>query len=263
MNTTEKKKRHGLFYSRGEETVNSISHGIGIAMGVVFGTLFLLKCHQIQDPWATFGIWLYLFGMGGSYIASTLYHAMKHHSPWKRRLRHWDHCGQLLTHHTHRPSGRSRLGMGTVRLRLVLRNYRYNRQLPQDGRTQSHRNRVLHCHGIVHTGCFQSTVCHCRNFLLLDYCRRSLLHHRNAILLFPPHTLHAFSLPFLRIGRFSVPSGSDMVCAGDAIAALKHVNNHLQSLLFCFTSHTFVVLYTSATLQQDDTDREFKLWLQA
>lgn len=92
MNTTEKKKRHGLFYSRGEETVNSISHGIGIAMGVVFGTLFLLKCHQIQDPWATFGIWLYLFGMGGSYIASTLYHAMKHHSPWKRRLRHWDHA---------------------------------------------------------------------------------------------------------------------------------------------------------------------------
>lgn len=87
-----KKRRHGLFYSKGEETVNSISHGIGIAMGVIFGTIFLIKCHQAHDPWATFGVWLYLFGMGGSYIASTLYHSLKHHNPWKRRLRHWDHA---------------------------------------------------------------------------------------------------------------------------------------------------------------------------
>lgn len=88
----KKQKRHGLFYSRGEETVNSISHGIGIAMGVIVGTLFLIKCYQAHNPWAILGVWLYLFGMGSSYIASTLYHAMKHHNPWKRRLRHWDHA---------------------------------------------------------------------------------------------------------------------------------------------------------------------------
>ena len=28
-----KRKRNGLFYSKKEETINSISHGIGIAMG--------------------------------------------------------------------------------------------------------------------------------------------------------------------------------------------------------------------------------------
>ena len=38
------------------------------------------------------GVILYLFGMLGSYIASTLYHSMKHHSKWKERLRKWDHA---------------------------------------------------------------------------------------------------------------------------------------------------------------------------
>ena len=42
--------------------------------------------------WAILGMWLYLFGMGGSYLSSTLYHSLKHHNPWKRRLRHWDHA---------------------------------------------------------------------------------------------------------------------------------------------------------------------------
>lgn len=87
-----KQKRHGLFYSKREETVNSISHGIGIAMGVIAGFIFLTKCYQSRDSWAVFGMWLYLFGMGGSYLSSTLYHSIKHHSLWKRRLRHWDHA---------------------------------------------------------------------------------------------------------------------------------------------------------------------------
>ena len=87
-----KRKRNGLFYSKKEETINSISHGIGIAMGVIVSTLFLIKCYQAQNLWAACGVWLYLFGMGGSYLASTLYHSLKHHNPWKRRLRHWDHA---------------------------------------------------------------------------------------------------------------------------------------------------------------------------
>ena len=31
-------------------------------------------------------------GEGGSYVASTLYHSIKHHSKWKERLRKWDHA---------------------------------------------------------------------------------------------------------------------------------------------------------------------------
>ncbi|WP_373834075.1 hemolysin III family protein [Bacteroides heparinolyticus] len=87
-----KNKRSGLFYSQKEETVNSISHGIGFAMGVIVGIVFLIKSYQSGNLPAIFGVWLYLFGMGGSYLASTLYHALNHHNPWKRRLRHWDHA---------------------------------------------------------------------------------------------------------------------------------------------------------------------------
>jgi hemolysin III len=38
------------------------------------------------------GVWLYMFGMLGSYIASTVYHACPAHSKWKERLRKWDHA---------------------------------------------------------------------------------------------------------------------------------------------------------------------------
>ncbi|WP_287577940.1 hemolysin III family protein [Bacteroides sp.] len=77
-----KRKRNGLFYSKKEETINSISHGIGIAMGVIVSTLFLIKCYQAQNLWAACGVWLYLFGMGGSYLASTIYwHIAGSYSP--------------------------------------------------------------------------------------------------------------------------------------------------------------------------------------
>ena len=63
-----------------------------ILMGVVFGIIFLIWCFQSDNNWARWGVILYLFGMLGSYAASTLYHSMKHHSKWKERLRRWDHA---------------------------------------------------------------------------------------------------------------------------------------------------------------------------
>ena len=61
-------------------------------MGVVFGVIFLVWCFQADNNWARVGVILYLFGMLGSYLASTLYHSIKHHSKWKERLRKWDHA---------------------------------------------------------------------------------------------------------------------------------------------------------------------------
>ena len=65
-------------YTKKEEIWNAASHGGGILLGVVFGIIFL--------------VWCFRSGMLGSYIASTLYHSMKHHSKWKERLRKWDHA---------------------------------------------------------------------------------------------------------------------------------------------------------------------------
>lgn len=92
MKTSGKKKRSGLFYTKGEERVNTLSHAAGIIMGIIAGILFLTKSHESGDIWITIGVCFYLFGMGSSYLSSTLYHALKHHSPWKPRLRHWDHA---------------------------------------------------------------------------------------------------------------------------------------------------------------------------
>ena len=61
-------------------------------MGVVFGIIFLIWCFQGDNNWARTGVILYLFGMLGSYVASTVYHSVKHHSKWKERLRKWDHA---------------------------------------------------------------------------------------------------------------------------------------------------------------------------
>ena len=79
-------------YTKKEEIWNAASHGGGILLGVVFGIIFLVWCFQADNSWARVGVILYLFGMLGSYVASTLYHSMKHHSKWKERLRRWDHA---------------------------------------------------------------------------------------------------------------------------------------------------------------------------
>ena len=91
-------------YTKKEEIWNASSHGGGILLGVVMGIIFLVWCFQSDNNWARVGVILYLFGMLGSYVASTLYHALPayeryktggllgHRSKWKERLRKWDHA---------------------------------------------------------------------------------------------------------------------------------------------------------------------------
>lgn len=79
-------------YTHREELWNSWSHAVGIVLGVVAGALLLWLTFRGDNNWARLGVGLYLFGMLGSYIASTLYHALPRRSAWKERLRRWDHA---------------------------------------------------------------------------------------------------------------------------------------------------------------------------
>ena len=81
-----------IFFNHKEELWNSWSHGAGIILGLTVGTAFLVWCGWARNGWATAGIILYLFGMLCSYVASTVYHAVSAWSPWKERLRKWDHA---------------------------------------------------------------------------------------------------------------------------------------------------------------------------
>ena len=79
-------------YTRKEETWNVASHAGGIALGIVMGILLTAMVARAHNNWAGAGVSLYLFGMLGSYVASTAYHATPMRSKWRERLRRWDHA---------------------------------------------------------------------------------------------------------------------------------------------------------------------------
>ena len=83
---------HNMSYTHSEEIWNAWSHALGIILGCITGAIFLSWCISAHNVWATIGVVLYLFGMLGSYIASTIYHATNPTSIWKERFRKWDHA---------------------------------------------------------------------------------------------------------------------------------------------------------------------------
>ncbi len=84
-------------YSFGEELSNTLSHGIGILLGIVAGWYLLTKAGHNNEPyWAVTCVAIYLIGMLSSYVCSTWYHGSK---PGTRKelLRKFDH-GAIYLH---------------------------------------------------------------------------------------------------------------------------------------------------------------------
>ena len=79
-------------YTHKEEIWNTLSHAGGILIGAIIGIVFLVMTIGSGSSWASIGVGLYLFGMLGYYISSTVYHALPARSKWKERLRRWDHA---------------------------------------------------------------------------------------------------------------------------------------------------------------------------
>ena len=52
-----------IYYTKGEEWANALSHGIGILIGIIGGGYLLHIAMKSGDVWAVRGMWLYLFGM--------------------------------------------------------------------------------------------------------------------------------------------------------------------------------------------------------
>lgn len=76
-------------YSKREELYNTISHAIGIPMGVA-GLILLLIYDTHKTDYSTMSILLYGFSIVLLYSASTIYHAVSK-AQWKPLLRKLDH----------------------------------------------------------------------------------------------------------------------------------------------------------------------------
>lgn len=80
------------YFTHEEELWNTWSHAGGVLLGVICGAVFLTHCLREDNLWSAFCVVLYLFGMLGSYIASTAYHSLPPQSRWKLILRKFDHA---------------------------------------------------------------------------------------------------------------------------------------------------------------------------
>jgi hemolysin III len=76
-------------YSRREELWHSISHGLGIVLGII-GLVLLLVTDTGKTSYSTMSILIYAGTVILLYTASTLYHAISH-KQWKPLLRKLDH----------------------------------------------------------------------------------------------------------------------------------------------------------------------------
>lgn len=82
-------------YTLGEEIVNSITHGLGIALGIVALVLLVVKAAASGDPLHLAGALVYAVTMIVEYTMSTLYHALAHEGA-KRVFKVLDHSGIYL-----------------------------------------------------------------------------------------------------------------------------------------------------------------------
>lgn len=79
------------FYTVKEELANTISHSLGILLGVFAGYLLIGAALNNESSWALWSVIIYLFGMIASYVTSTIYHASVH--PLRKKLfRKFDHA---------------------------------------------------------------------------------------------------------------------------------------------------------------------------
>lgn len=83
------------FYTKEEELANSLSHAIGILLGISGGYILLATAIENGSGWAIGCVITYLFGMLASYITSTWYHGCKHDRR-KSLLRKCDHAAIYL-----------------------------------------------------------------------------------------------------------------------------------------------------------------------
>lgn len=77
-----------------QEILNTISHGMGIVLGIV-GLIFLLVKNKNSNIYSTLSIWTFGLSLIILYTSSTIYHFFVNEK-WKRKARVLDHMSIFL-----------------------------------------------------------------------------------------------------------------------------------------------------------------------
>lgn len=77
-----------------QEILNTLSHGMGIVLGVV-GLIFLLVKNKNSNIYSTLSIWTFGLSLIILYTSSTIYHFFVNEN-WKRKARVLDHMSIFL-----------------------------------------------------------------------------------------------------------------------------------------------------------------------
>jgi hemolysin III len=89
---TTKQERHP---TAGEEIANSLSHGAGLALAIVGTPILIIAAVRSGTAWNTVGVSVFGGSMIALYLASTLYHALRHDAA-KRIFRVLDHSAIFI-----------------------------------------------------------------------------------------------------------------------------------------------------------------------
>lgn len=88
MEEVKKKTR----YSKEEEKINTITHGIGAVGTLIVCGIFAMQVYEKGNGLDLLSIILMLLGVSVSYIFSSFYHGMSYNNPVKEKLRKFDHA---------------------------------------------------------------------------------------------------------------------------------------------------------------------------
>jgi hemolysin III len=76
--------------TEGEEIANSLSHGLGLALAIAATPILIIAALRYGSAWNLVGVSVFAASMITLYLASTLYHALRHDKA-KRFFRMLDH----------------------------------------------------------------------------------------------------------------------------------------------------------------------------
>lgn len=91
MTRTKLKDRSLPDYTRGEETLNTVSHIVGGSCGVLILVIGVIKAALAGDPWAIVSAAIYGATLVMLYTVSSVYHGLRH-TMAKKVMQVIDHC---------------------------------------------------------------------------------------------------------------------------------------------------------------------------